>query len=137
MAQTTFSPQEFQQVADELLKRDLQEARILNTICAATVERQRAAADLAGRVNVMFVIGGRNSANTNRLTELCAGRGVRTYHVEQADEVKPEYLAGCRRIGIAAGASTPQWIIDEVSAHIRRLLGEPEAAPAVLSIQLS
>ena len=131
VAQTTFSPQEFQQVADELGRRNLQEARVLNTVCAATVERQRAAAELAGRVDVMFVIGGRNSANTNRLTELCAARGVTTYHVEQADEVKAEHLAGRRRIGIAAGASTPQWIIDEVCAHIRRLVGATAAGPTL------
>jgi small subunit ribosomal protein S1 len=124
VAQTTFSPQEFRQVAEELVKRDLQEIRILNTICAATVDRQRAAADLAGRVDVMFVIGGRNSANTNRLSELCAARGVTTYHVEQGDEVRPEHLAGRHRIGIAAGASTPQWIIDAVRDRIRVLLGQ-------------
>jgi (E)-4-hydroxy-3-methyl-but-2-enyl pyrophosphate reductase len=123
VAQTTFSPQEFQQVADELAKHDLAEARVLNTICAATVDRQRAAADLAGRVDVMFVIGGRNSANTNRLAQLCAQCGVATHHVEQAAEVRPEHVAGRRRIGVAAGASTPQWIIDDVCAHIRCLAG--------------
>jgi 4-hydroxy-3-methylbut-2-enyl diphosphate reductase len=93
----------------------------VNTICAATVQRQEAAAELAGRVDVMFVIGGRNSANTNRLTDICASRGVPTYHVEHAGEVTAEHLAGRRRIGIAAGASTPQWIIDAVCQRIRDL----------------
>jgi small subunit ribosomal protein S1 len=127
VAQTTFSPKEFQQVAAELVQRDLRELRIMNTICAATVDRQRAAADLAGRVDVMFVIGGRNSANTNRLTELCAGRGVTTYHVEQPDEVTADLLRCRRRIGIAAGASTPQWVIDAVCRRLRSLLGMPPA----------
>jgi 4-hydroxy-3-methylbut-2-enyl diphosphate reductase len=127
VAQTTFSPREFQQVAAELVQRDLREIRIINTICAATVDRQRAAADLAGRVDVMFVIGGRNSANTNRLTELCASRGVTTYHVEQPDEVTADLLQGCRRIGIAAGASTPQWVIDAVCRRLHSLLGMPPA----------
>jgi 4-hydroxy-3-methylbut-2-enyl diphosphate reductase len=121
VAQTTFSPEEFRQMAAELVLRDLQEVRVINTICAATVDRQRAAAELAGRVDVMFVIGGRNSANTNRLAHLCASRGVATYHVEQADEVKPEHLRGRRRVGVVAGASTPQWIIDAACARIRLL----------------
>ena len=122
VAQTTFSPEAFRQVASELLKADFQEVRVVNTICAATVERQRAAAELAGRVDVMWVIGGRNSANTNRLAELCAARGVPTYHVEQADEVLPEHLRGRRRVGVVAGASTPQWIIEAVCERIRALL---------------
>ena len=121
LAQTTFSPDAFRRMAAELVARDIQEVRVINTICAATVERQRAAAHLAGRVEVMFVIGGRNSANTNRLAELCAAKGVETHHVEQADEVKAEHLRGRRRVGVAAGASTPQWIIDAACERIRAL----------------
>jgi len=121
VAQTTFSPAQFWLVAAELVARGLQEVRVIHTICAATVDRQRAASELAGRVDVMFVIGGRNSANTNRLADLCATRGVATYHVEQADEVKAEHLRGRRRVGIVAGASTPQWIIEAVCARIRVL----------------
>jgi len=123
IAQTTFSPERFREMAADLVRRDLQEVRVVQTICAATVERQRAAAELAGRVDVMFVIGGRNSANTNRLAELCAARGVRTHHVEHAGEVTPEHLGGRRRVGVAAGASTPQWIIDAVCERIRALQG--------------
>jgi len=122
VSQTTFSPEEFRRIAAEFVMRDLPEVRVINTICAATVDRQRAAAELAGRVDVMLVIGGRNSANTNRLTELCAARGVATYHVEQGGEVAAEQLRGRRRVGIAAGASTPQWIIDAVCKRIRELL---------------
>jgi len=68
VAQTTFSPDVFRQMAAALVMRALDEVRVIQTICTATVERQRAAASLADRVGVMFVIGGRNSANTNRLT---------------------------------------------------------------------
>jgi (E)-4-hydroxy-3-methyl-but-2-enyl pyrophosphate reductase len=125
VAQTTFSPQEFDEVAAELGRRHLEELRIVNTICAATVDRQKAATDLAGRVDIMFVIGGRNSANTNRLTELCAARGVTTYHVEEPDEVTAEHVRGRRHIGIAAGASTPQWVIDAVCRRIQSLLADP------------
>jgi 4-hydroxy-3-methylbut-2-enyl diphosphate reductase len=121
LAQTTFSPEAFRTMAAELVRRDLAEVRVISTICAATVERQRAAAELAGRVDVMFVIGGRNSANTNRLAELCAGRGVPTLHVEEPGEVLAEHLAGRPRVGVAAGASTPQWIIQSVCDRIRAL----------------
>jgi 4-hydroxy-3-methylbut-2-enyl diphosphate reductase len=123
VAQTTFSPQDFRRMAAELVGRDLQEVRVVNTICVATVERQRAAAELAGRVDVMFVIGGRNSANTNCLTDLCAARGVPTFHVEHAGEVMAEHVAGRRRVGVAAGASTPQWIVDAVCERLRELVG--------------
>jgi len=124
VSQTTFSPEEFRRIAAEMVMRDVPELRVVNTICAATVDRQRAATELAGRVDVMFVIGGRNSANTNRLTELCAARGVTTYHVEQPGEVTAEHLRGRRHIGVAAGASTPQWIIDGVCARIKALQSE-------------
>jgi 4-hydroxy-3-methylbut-2-enyl diphosphate reductase len=121
VAQTTFSPERFREMAAALIGRDLPEVRVVNTICAATVERQRATALLAERVDVMFVVGGRNSANTNRLAELCRARGVPTHHVEHADEVRPEHLRGRRRVGIAAGASTPHWIIEAALERIRGL----------------
>lgn len=121
VAQTTFSPGRFREMAAELVGHDLPEVRVVNTICAATVERQRAAAALAERVDVMFVLGGRNSANTNRLTELCAGRGVTTYHVEHAGEVTAGQVRGHPRVGVAAGASTPQWVIEAVCERIKGL----------------
>ena len=124
VAQTTFSPEAFGKMAAELGRCDLAEVRVENTICAATVQRQQAAADLAGHVDVMFVIGGRNSANTNRLAERCAARGVPTYHVEVGEEVTAACLGGRRRVGVAAGASTPQWIIDAVCRRIKALQSE-------------
>jgi len=127
-AQTTFSPVRFHKMAEALVRRDLPDVRIVNTICTATVECQRAAAELADRVDVMFVLGGRNSANTNRLAESCAGRGVETHHLEHAGEVKREHLCGGRRIGIAAGASTPHWIIEAVCERIREVLREAAGA---------
>jgi len=121
VAQTTFSPEMFRQMASALVHRPFGEVRIVQTICQATVARQGAAAELADRADVMIVIGGRNSANTNRLAEHCADRGVPTHHVEVAEEVRSEWLQGRPRVGVTAGASTPQWIIEAVCDRIRLL----------------
>ena len=87
--------------------------RILRTICTATDQRQAAAVKLAGQVDMMIVIGGRNSANTTKLAQLCQEK-CKTYHIETADEVCDEWFATIKKIGITAGASTPDWIIKEV-----------------------
>jgi 4-hydroxy-3-methylbut-2-enyl diphosphate reductase len=97
-------------------------ARIFNTICDSTTTRQTEARELARRSEVMVVIGGRNSANTRRLAEICKETGTRTICVETADELSPELLGDAERIGLTAGASTPQWIIKDV---IRRLQSLP------------
>lgn len=83
------------------------ELLVHNTICDATEKHQSAACELAAQVDVVVVIGGRNSANTARLAQLCRALQPRTYHVESAAELQPEWFAGARRIGITAGASTP------------------------------
>jgi 4-hydroxy-3-methylbut-2-enyl diphosphate reductase len=98
------------------------ELRIFNTICDSTTTRQTEARELALRSEVMVVIGGRNSANTRRLAEICRETGTRTIWVETADELSPELLGDATRIGLTAGASTPQWII---TAVIRRLQSLP------------
>ncbi|MCJ7523528.1 MAG: 4-hydroxy-3-methylbut-2-enyl diphosphate reductase [Dehalococcoidia bacterium] len=90
------------------------ELRIFNTICDATSKHQVAALALAGRVDLMFVVGGQDSANTKRLARICADTGVPTYHIEAAAEVDPRWLRGHYRVGVTAGASTPDEVIDEV-----------------------
>jgi hypothetical protein len=70
--------------------------------------------ELAGRVDVMVVVGGKNSANTRRLAQLCAAAGVRTYHIETAAELDDEWFREARSVGVTAGASTPDWVIREV-----------------------
>jgi small subunit ribosomal protein S1 len=128
-AQTTQTQENFQAVADSLLP-NVPELRIFNTICDSTTTRQTEARELARRVEAMVVIGGRNSANTRRLAEICRGTGTRTIWVETAGELSAELIADARRIGLTAGASTPQWIITDV---IRRLTSlqpeEPGAGP--------
>ena len=121
-AQTTQTQENFQAVADYLLPQVL-ELRIFNTICDSTTTRQTEARELARRSEVMVVIGGRNSANTRRLAEICRETGTRTIWVETADELSPELLGDAGHIGLTAGASTPQWIITDV---IRRLQSLPQ-----------
>ena len=87
--------------------------KILRTICTATDQRQKAAIALAEKVDLMIVIGGRNSANTTRLAQLCRKKCL-TYHIETASELQDEWFDKIKKIGITAGASTPDWIIKEV-----------------------
>jgi 4-hydroxy-3-methylbut-2-enyl diphosphate reductase len=126
-AQTTQTRENFQAVADRLLPRVL-ELRIFNTICDSTTTRQTEARELASRVDAMVVIGGRNSANTRRLAEICRATGTPTIWVETADELSADLLGPARRIGLTAGASTPEWIITDVVRQLESLpLGDEGA----------
>ena len=95
------------------------EIRVFNTICDATRNRQEAAVKLAKESDVMIVMGGRNSANTVRLYELCGEILKDVYHVESPQEIKKEWFKGKRRAGICAGASTPQRLIEEAADLIK------------------
>ena len=112
VCQTTFSGAKFREIVSHLLEKS-RDVRILRTICTATDQRQAAAMDLAAKVDMMLVIGGKNSANTTRLAQLCADK-CRTYHIETAAELQDEWFDKIEKIGITAGASTPDWIIKEV-----------------------
>ncbi len=89
-----------------------------DTICNATVQRQQAAADLASTVDAMVVIGGHNSSNTTRLFEICESTCPRAFHIETADEIDPAWFSGCSRVGVTAGASTPD---DQIRSVVDRL----------------
>jgi small subunit ribosomal protein S1 len=118
VAQTTQTIERYQALVAEVSSRAY-EVRAYNTICNATSDRQKAALKIAKGVDVMLVVGGRNSANTRRLAEICAETGVPTHHVEVADEIVPEWFVGANRVGVTAGASTPDWIIDDVVRNVR------------------
>lgn len=122
VVQTTTEKGLLDEVVSELLAR-FGEVRVHNTICEATRERQEAAARLADSVDAMVVIGGKNSANTTRLAEICAGR-VPTCHVESASELDPAFLAGADTVGVTAGASTPATQIHEVVEALEAMVGE-------------
>jgi 4-hydroxy-3-methylbut-2-enyl diphosphate reductase len=99
------------------------EVLVFNTICDATEKRQSAACELAVEVDVVVVVGGRNSANTARLAQLCRAIESRTYHIESAAELEPAWFAGARRIGVTAGASTPDEEIEATVAALQALCG--------------
>jgi 4-hydroxy-3-methylbut-2-enyl diphosphate reductase len=122
VVQTTQRPAALREVAGVLAER-CRELRVFNTICEATMKRQESARELAERTDVMIVVGGRNSANTRRLHEICAATGTPTYHVETADEVDAAWARGASTVGVTAGASTPDWIVDEVVERLQDLEG--------------
>ena len=92
----------------------------MNTICNATRERQIEAMELAGSSDVMLVIGGHNSSNTQKLFDICRSQCGRTWFVSDPDDLRDIYFEAGDKVGITAGASTPNTIIQEVSQHVRR-----------------
>ncbi|MBP2653547.1 MAG: 4-hydroxy-3-methylbut-2-enyl diphosphate reductase [Firmicutes bacterium] len=113
VAQTTFPPERFDDIV-QVLKTKSQNVNIQKTICIATEQRQQAAILLAAQADVMVVVGGKNSANTSKLAELCRMAGSTVYHIETSAELEEKWFRGVRTAGITAGASTPDWIIEEV-----------------------
>lgn len=120
VVQTTQRRENLEEVVQALKRQGLSPV-VRDTICAATAQRQKAAKELAACVDAMVVIGGRNSSNTTRLAEICADGCVRVHHVESADEIDPAWFADCRRIGVTAGASTPEDQIAAVEERLRKL----------------
>lgn len=119
ISQTTNDATYFKQIVGEASLR-FREVRAVNTICYDTGERQTEVRELCRKVEVLVVVGGRMSANTRHLAEIGAEilPPDRVHHVERADELRPEWFQGFQRVGISAGASTPDDVIDEVADRI-------------------
>lgn len=121
LSQTTQSFAAFHSFVSSFVEAHLEsiaELRVINTICDATRKRQEAALELAKRSDIMLVVGSRGSANTKRLAELCSAI-VDTHHIETAREIDRAWLAKrVKRVGITAGASTPDEVIDEVVSRL-------------------
>lgn len=113
LAQTTQPESRLEEVA-AALRSNTDTLVVHNTVCQATHQRQEAAVRLARQVDVMVVVGGKESANTRHLAELCRATGTPTYHVERAGELCRQWFINTRRVGVTGGASTPAWIIEEV-----------------------
>ncbi len=113
IAQTTYSLNAFGKMVGLVVSSGCAEVKVVDTICQATHARQRAALEVTKQVQVMFVLGGRQSANTSRLAELCAAQGVSTYHLESWKQFREKYIRDKTVAGVTAGASTPDWAIQE------------------------
>jgi len=125
LSQTTQVPAHFTEFIKRLIDRAFvkdSELRIIDTICHEIIERQANALELAGRVGLMLVIGGHNSANTKHLAELCA-QATKTYLVETAGEIQPSWLQNEKHVGITSGASTDEQTINEVIAKLEEIRG--------------
>jgi len=120
VAQTTRKFEEYQRVVNFLMEHK-KEVRVFNTICNATFENQDAARDLSKEVDVMIIIGGKNSSNTKQLYNICKENCPDSYLVEDESELQPEWFVGKRSCGITAGASTPDWIIEKVIEKIKKI----------------
>jgi len=118
LAQTTQSNPNFEAVVNELAKRT-GDLKICNTICESTGKRQRSAVDVAKRSEIMLIIGDSTSANTKRLKELCEDTGARTYLIDSAETLDLNILKGFDVIGVTAGASTPEYVINEVLEKLK------------------
>lgn len=120
VVQTTFEAKELERIK-EVLETKADTLEMHATICTATHERQDSAIQLAQESDMMIVVGGKNSANTTRLAQVCRKQGCPTYHIETAKELDSAWFAGKEKIGITAGASTPDWIIQEVVSKMETM----------------
>ena len=126
VSQTTQLEEAFFDIVKRL-SQVAKELKVFNTICPATFYRQSAALDLSQKVDFMVVIGGKNSSNTTHLAEICKEQGTPTVHIETYQELKtltPELCAALDQapiVGVTAGASTPDWLIDEVVDYLQTI----------------
>ena len=118
VAQTTFNYNKFQDLVEKIPKTRY-DIIVLNTICNATQERQVEAMRIASQVDVMLVIGGKNSSNTQKLFEICRKECKNTCYIQTLGDLNPECIRSVRSVGITAGASTPNNIIEEVHTNVR------------------
>ena len=121
VSQTTKKPEDFAKIVTELMK-SRKEVRVFNTICNATFENQDAAADLAKEADVMIVIGGKHSSNTKQLHSICQRYCDDSYLIENESELRSEWFDGKKHCGISAGASTPDWIVQNVIEKIEEMV---------------
>lgn len=132
LAQSTQDMDLFARVAATLVGKT-SELRVFNTICRSTQVRQRSTSELASTVDVLFIIGGSSSSNTNKLYEISKRIQPKTYFIEKADQISPTMLTGAKKVGISGGASTPPEAIREAVIKIKdsfkKIGGEERATP--------
>ena len=121
VSQTTIKAKTFFDTAEAIKSRTHDEVQIVNTICSATRDRQEAARALAGMVDVFYIIGGRHSSNSVKLLAVCKEQCEKSFLIETEDEINPDDLAGAEKVGVTAGASTPNWLIDKIVKYLEEI----------------
>lgn len=122
MSQTTYKLSLLKEVVSALMDQGYKKIVMENTICLDSATKQAEIRSLAKDVDVMIVVGGRSSSNTNKLAEISTAAGTTTHHIETANELKKEWFNKADNIGVAAGASTAQFLIDEVMEGIEKMV---------------
>ncbi len=121
VAQTTHSPAHVAKMIEKILLRPFREVKIVNTLCLEVTRRQEAAISLAKDVEVMFVLGGLHSANTREMARMCRESGCDTHHIETWEQFDPSMVKSKALAGVTAGASTPEWVINDFVQHLERI----------------
>ena len=119
VCQTTQNPEHFGKMLGAMGRSSFSELKVINTLCKEAIKRQESAIGLCRQVDIMFVLGGLESANTRRLAELCAKVNKQTFHLQNWDELDTSVLHGKNTAGVTAGASTPDWIISEFVENLK------------------
>ena len=130
ISQTTQSPEKFAAFVSRIMTErvaEISEFRLINTLCNVTSGQQAAARELAAEVDLMLVVGGKSSANTRHLLEVCQEAGTRSHHVETAAELEPDWFRGVNRVGVTAGASTPDSAVEAVVDRVREIAAQLES----------
>jgi len=128
VSQTTLKLSTFLEAAEAVRAKSDAEPQVVNTICSATRDRQDAARGLAGQVEVFYIIGGKHSSNSIKLLSVCKEQCPRSFLIETPEEIDPEDVRGAERVGVTAGASTPNWLIEQVVARLKEIGAGQEAA---------
>ncbi|MEJ7623309.1 MAG: 4-hydroxy-3-methylbut-2-enyl diphosphate reductase [Pyrinomonadaceae bacterium] len=121
VSQTTIKATTFFETAEAIKTRTSDEVQIVNTICSATRDRQESARALAGMVDAFYIIGGRHSSNSVKLLGVCKEQCEKSFLIETEDEINADDLIGVNRVGVTAGASTPEWLIQKIVKHLEAL----------------
>jgi (E)-4-hydroxy-3-methyl-but-2-enyl pyrophosphate reductase len=121
VSQTTIKAQTFFDTARAIQDRTDDEVQVVNTICSATRDRQEAARALAGMVDAFYIIGGRHSSNSVKLLAVCKEQCKKSFLIETEEEINDADLIGAERVGVTAGASTPNWLIEKIVKHLEHI----------------
>lgn len=128
VSQTTQNYNNVNKIASEIQAReDVKEVKFFNTVCKPTRERQEAVEELSNEVDIMIVVGGKNSSNTRKLKLLCDKKGIAAYHIESSDELELDWFKDKEHVGITAGTSTPFHVIDSIHEVIREMTEKLES----------